>query len=461
MTRDGWTGAPPAKMGSVILMNARKWLLAVTAIAVILLANLLVAEFAVGVYYRLTKGSFIWTRTVAASSAPAAAAADDPVKTKMTLNPYFGDNTLAGVRFRGLWPDEFYKERITGLDYLPSYYDRLTVNNHGFWSLHEYPYQPKDDEFVVGVFGGSVAFHFWLSTLDERSPTLKKFAAATGKKVVFLNFASGGRKQPQSMLQLAYYMSRGQKFDFVLNIDGFNEVYAGWINVKTYDVDYSMPFAEFAYKIQNAFLERAFNAGDTQAGSLIDRRDTWERRAATTRSSLVYYLSDLMRRRYISAIVDVEKRLADRKNLRYPVQLVPAASNNFDEVIPRIAALWFNSSVAMSRMTAPAGIPYLHVLQPNQYFSKKVLSSKETEWAVRGAPTVPLAQVVPQAYEAFLAYSPKLAAQGVAFVDATPIYDAVADTIFVDWCCHVNERGNAAVGDLIEAKMIEMLKPRN
>lgn len=444
-------------------MQSKKWLLAAAASGLVILANVLVAEIAAGVYYRLTEGSFIWTRTIATAKAAAAApVAEDPVRTKMVLNPYFGDNTLTGVRFRGLWTDEFYKERITGQDYLPDYYDKLSVNNHGFWSLHDYPYEPKSDEFVVGIFGGSVAFHFWLSTLDERSPTLKKFVAATGKKVVFLNFASGGRKQPQSMLQLAYFMSLGQKFDFVLNIDGFNEVYDAWINVKTYGVDYSMPFAEFAYKIQNAFLERAFFGGDQRIASLVADRDRWDARASTTRIAFIYFTSALMHKHYVAEITELETRLsADRKSLRYPVQLVPSETDKFDEVVPKIADLWFKSSVAMSRMTAPAGIPYLHVLQPNQYFSKKVLSSKETEWAVRGAPTVPLAQVVPQAYEAFLAYNPRLAAQGVAFVDATPIYDAVTDTIFVDWCCHVNERGNAAVGDLIEAKMIEMLKSPN
>jgi len=438
-------------------MKMRKWLLAVVAIVVVIAANLLVAEIAAGIYYRVTTGSFIWKRTVAASSAPAAPAAEDPVRTKMVLDPYFGDNTLAGVRFRGLWTDEFYKQRITGQDYLPSYYDKLSVNKYGLWSLHEYPYKPKDDEFVVGIFGGSVAFHFWLSTLDERSPTLKKFAAATGKKVVFLNFASGGRKQPQSMLELAYFMSLGQKFDFVLNIDGFNEVYDGWINVKTYGVDYSMPFAEFAYKIQNAFLERGVRGGEQASGSLIDSRDSWERRAATTRSALVYYLADLMHQRYVGKVVELETRLADRKALRYPVQLVPSETENFDEVIPKIAALWFNSSVAMSRMTAPAGIPYLHVLQPNQYFSKKVLSPEETEWGVRAAPNVPFPKIVPQAYEAFLSYRPQFAAQRVAFIDATPIFDSTTDTAFIDWCCHVNERGNGMVGRLIEPKMIEML----
>jgi hypothetical protein len=425
------------------------------------LANLIVAELALGFYHWYKTGTLLWIHATSLPSTNKGAAPpieEDPVKTKMVLDPYFGDNTLTGVHFRGLFTDQFYMERITGTDYLPSYYDRLKVNNHGFWGLYDYPYRAKDDEFVIGVFGGSLAFHFWLSTLDERSPVLKRFAAATGKRVIFLNFASGGRKQPQTMLQLAYFMAIGQHFDFVLNVDGFNEIYDAWLNLANYKISYTMPFAEFAFKIQNAFLERVFFGADRRIADLVDRRDRWAARANTSRSAIFFYVTDLLRENYASQLNTLEAQLAGARNdLRYPVQLVPSDTDNYDELIPKIAQLWFNGSVAMHRLAAPAGIPYLHVLQPNQYASRKHLSAQEEEWKVRGVTHVPLQRIVPQGYRAFLQLAPSFTEQNIAFVDATPVYDETSETVFIDWCCHVNDAGNSILSARIEPRMIDML----
>lgn len=39
--------------------------------------------------------------------------------------------------------------------------------------------------------------------------------------------------------------------------------------------------------------------------------------------------------------------------------------------------LWFEASVAMNNLSTGYGIDYLHVLQPNQYYSKKVFTDEE------------------------------------------------------------------------------------
>jgi len=47
---------------------------------------------------------------------------------------------------------------------------------------------------------------------------------------VTLCFSHEGYKQPQQLLVLSYFLSIGQPFDMVMNIDGFNEVALGGIN---------------------------------------------------------------------------------------------------------------------------------------------------------------------------------------------------------------------------------------
>ena len=49
-------------------------------------------------------------------------------------------------------------------------------NNHGFISEHDFPYEKKEGEYVLGVFGGSVAdgwFHYSLLSNLQGSPVPK------------------------------------------------------------------------------------------------------------------------------------------------------------------------------------------------------------------------------------------------------------------------------------------------
>jgi hypothetical protein len=427
--------------------------------SLVLLANIAIAEGIAGMYYRHSKGHWIWNRTPPAADQGSAPAGEDPVRTKMVLDPYFGSNTVKGLRFDTQWEDDFYKKRITGLDYLPSYYRKLGVNSHGFWSFHEYPYHPANDEFVIGVFGGSVAFHFWLSSLDEKTGTLKKLAQTTGKRLVVLNFASGGRKQPELLLELSYFLAIGQHFDFILNIDGFNEAYVSWLNTDKYKTNFSMPFAEFVYKIQNSFAERvqAAASGGWSDDLLFSSRDQARKWIQEAHFALPYYAAVLTEKLLSAKVTAREITLAKlRDDVRYPVQLV-RDPRTYEQIVPELTSVWFNSSVSMANLAKGAGVPYLHVLQPNQYFSKKTLSSQETAWQVRGPTEVPLATLVPAAYKSFLHAATQFSKHGVAFIDATPVFDNVSDTVFIDWCCHVNERGDAILNDLIQPKMIEML----
>ena len=55
-----------------------------------------------------------------------------------------------------------------------------------------------------------------------------------------LCFSHEGYKQPQQLLILSYFLSIGQSFDVVVNIDGFNEVAMSPLN-DARGLDISMP----------------------------------------------------------------------------------------------------------------------------------------------------------------------------------------------------------------------------
>ena len=102
----------------------------------------------------------------------------------------------------------------------------FATNNYGFDSVFDYPYHKKsDDEYVIGLFGESLAVGFVKSTMPGLFDDIfAKTPQLRGKKVILLSFGQAGFKQPQPLETLAYFLSIGQRFDFVVNIDGGNEI---------------------------------------------------------------------------------------------------------------------------------------------------------------------------------------------------------------------------------------------
>ena len=168
-------------------------------------------------------------------------------QNKFRLNPYYGYQYEANYRVPvedfHIRPAEMAsncKFRVNVLCDHGSVY--FVTNNFGFDSVLNYPYRKQsDDEFVIGIFGGSIA----LSVVKLTMPQLfdEVFAQVPqlhGKKVVLLSFAREGFKQPQELETLAYFLSLGQRFDLVINIDGASEIFDAIINYNA-RVNHSMP----------------------------------------------------------------------------------------------------------------------------------------------------------------------------------------------------------------------------
>jgi hypothetical protein len=132
----------------------------------------------------------------------------------------------------------------------------LHLNDHLFLQQHGYAQkQPaccdfpaprrESNEAIVAFFGGSVAGGIALAAQenDKLAALLRDAPRFQGRKIRVLNFAVGGHKQPQQLMILAYYLSLGQAFDAVINIDGFNEIVFGPANAeKGVAVGYPNPY---------------------------------------------------------------------------------------------------------------------------------------------------------------------------------------------------------------------------
>jgi len=104
--------------------------------------------------------------------------------------------------------------------------------------------------------------------------------------------------------------------------------------------------------------------------------------------------------------------------------------------------------VELARLAGSNGIRYYHFLQPNQY----VVDSKPltaTERAEAWVPTHPYRRAVETAYPALARAGQGLRGLGVRFTDLSAAFKDHPEPLYIDSCCHVNERGNAILADLM------------
>lgn len=119
------------------------------------------------------------------------------------IHPYFGFSVRPGTpgsRFAGPNSVEGSETDAPWLD--------LRSNNFGFYDRRDYP-TADPDEFIVGIFGGSVAHSLAIRAGARLAEQLESAPLAAGREVVVLNFASGSYKQPQQVLILAYFLTLG------------------------------------------------------------------------------------------------------------------------------------------------------------------------------------------------------------------------------------------------------------
>ena len=115
-----------------------------------------------------------------------------------------------------------------------------------------------------------------------------------------------------------------------------------------------------------------------------------------------------------------------------------------------IAAGWATASLLMHDMLAGRGVRYLHVLQPNQYFTRRVFSNEEARVARNNAQ--PFKQPVEHGYPALTRAAAAFAGRE-EFLDATAAFDGETAAVYEDDCCHYTNRGYEILAELIASRV--------
>jgi hypothetical protein len=361
------------------------------------------------------------------------------------LHPYFGPTHKAGHPFNvpaSLRPDAPGALHVT--------------NNFGFVSPHDYPFERQGTgQFIVGIFGGSVALWFCEVGVERLIDGLMQHATFKGRTVVPLCFSHEGYKQPQQLQVLAYFLSIGQELDLVLNIDGFNEVALSSLGPPR-GLDISMPSSMHIEPMVDLINQATLSSErlETLAAISRDRRqiNALVARLRRNRLASINFVLELLHQRASMRHAEAAAALArlpptpPRNSL---IQLTPpVAARDEAALFDEIAKQWARASRSMSDLLAARSIPYFHVLQPNQYFATgRTFSTAEARVAFH--PESPFRNGVQKGYPRLLRESGALTPPRMYFLNAVELFDAEPSAAYMDDCCHYTRAGYDRLADFI------------
>lgn len=328
------------------------------------------------------------------------------------------------------------------------------------------PHPAGPDDFVVLLFGGSVAQGFepqgGAVPLVER---LRDLPAVAGREIQVGTVALGGYKQPQQLLALTYLLALGMRVDLVINLDGFNEATLGPEENLPRGVATFFP-RQWALRIEDT-PDRRRQAMLGEVVLLRERRDRWIRRLdrpLVRWSPTAALLRRLGERRLEGRIALLESAFVAGASDATDWRIAPPRPEALgrDELVRDVASVWRESSRQMDRLARANGAHYVHFLQPNQYVrGAKPMGPHELATAV--ARDSWMKRWVARVYPHLRSSGADLRASGVAFFDLTEVFAEVEEPLYLDVCCHFSDRGyeilGRAMGEAIAEEGLEWPVP--
>ncbi|MBD2484630.1 hypothetical protein [Planktothrix sp. FACHB-1365] len=380
-----------------------------------------------------------------------------------------------GINLEGVRVNESVVERLhpyfgyvqkPGPDFRPGF----KYNNYGFISPYDYPYKKTNpNQVIVGVLGGSVASNYSIYEIQNRilETKLQKLPQFKDKELIIISLAIGGYKQPQQLLTLNYMLSLGQKFDFVVNIDGFNEVALASINNQQ-KLSFAMPSASHV----QALTGLANNSLSTKAlEALLSIKDNKPKlkNALETLKNCPLASCHVVMSLYVQELVkDYRRDVARFERYRQqPSEDGSAESVIYfymqDHVLPDaevfqdITNNWAETSILIHQVLAANNIPYFHILQPNQYYPTKRVFS-EAEKKIAFSEDSPYKDSIKKGYPFLLKKVDELKANNVQFFNGVSILDSVQEPVYIDNCCHFNKSGETILSNFVADSLFNVFK---
>ena len=318
---------------------------------------------------------------------------------------------------------------------------------------------PKDPgRVVIAIFGGSFAHGLAANTKEVFARELAKSPRFAGKEVKVLAVAMGGYKQPQQLLALAWMIAMGAHFDYVINLDGFNEVVLPTVDNVSKGVS---PFYPRNWSGRVGAYDATMFALAREHAGLVDDRKDWA--SLFSRAPLAWSVAGNVLWKGRDKVLDSRIQNVNVTALAYrPKENVTSyyargpkfVYANDGALYDDLARMWKDSSVQMKALAEANGMTYLHFLQPNQYVAgSKEMSPEERKAGYDEAH--PYRNSVVLGYPRLRAGGEELRRRGVQFFDLTMSLAGHKEPLYTDTCCHLSEAGYRLLAVTMAEKIVK------
>ena len=333
----------------------------------------------------------------------------------------------------------------------------IAISDDGFLDKNPAVRKRANDRVIVGLTGGSVSGQLGTWHPHHLADALQTLDEFRDKELEFVWLGMPGYHQPQQAIQLIYILAQGGEFDYVINLDGFNEVAVPAVLNAPLGAHplFPMNWSMVALDVPDVELRRAIGAMDFLRSERRERNAAFAQspwRRSPTAKLMRQRDDEKLARRLAGYVAQFQSFAPD--SVPYFVSGPDRMHGEMDEMVPELVNVWTQSSLQMHAICTAYGIRYLHCLQPNQYVpGSKPLSGEEEEKAYD--PNGPYRPAVEMGYPQLQAAGESLKQAGVAFYDLTDVFETTSATLYTDVCCHFNGEGNRIMSLAIAAAIEE------
>lgn len=339
---------------------------------------------------------------------------------------------------------------------------RSPITEHGFFDFDAMAEPPdaRGRPVVVALVGGSVMVHLAKDAAPLLARRLMRGGRWPGRRVLVVNWANPGYKQPQQALTVAYMASLGAVPDVVVNLDGYNDLVLGYTENLRSGVFPFFP-RRWDWRVRGLpDLATQRLAGEVVAWRRLRqewrhlvRESPWSRSAVVSTGAL--HVERWLGSHEAAAHRRLLEEVAAPPSHDYLRQGPPVESWSEDEYLEAAVAVWQRSSRTLAALTRDLGVDYLHALQPNQYDAgSKPMARAERVVALADNRTA--GRLVAAGYPRLSRAGAELAAGGVNFLDLRLVFQGVEEPLYVDACCHVDRRGSEILARALADELLAL-----
>lgn len=309
-------------------------------------------------------------------------------------------------------------------------------------------------QLTVLLTGGSVAMGLGREDALEAALNGKLRRNGDNRTVRVYNAAVLGYKQPQQLLLVNYFLSAGAKFDAVINLDGFNEVVLPYSDNTRFGINPLYPrlwgarVARKSGTVDNEVIEKIASLREQRSDILTKFEGSIVRFSA-----IPGILARLIVVRYDNRIIELNRQVVDWDRIGFDFELMgpQIKQKEQNEIIALSAANWKISTILLNNLLKSMGIEYFHFLQPNQYVAGSKKFTREEEGFF--LPKSDYGDSAQKGYPLLIKMGHELTEQGLQFSDMTMLFANIAETVYMDACCHLNLVGNKLLAEAIADKV--------